>query len=408
MAISLKENISIGLSDFWSRKVRGFVTVLGIVLGTMSVIVVLSLMNGINQQTIKWMMERGGLSKITVRRDLSFDNPNNEPRYFTWKEINLIRSLVPEAEYFNPQLREWVRYSYQDKDYLSSIYGVVPDFTQIEEWDVEEGRFISAFDIEQANDVVVIGTEIKKELLGNKDAIGELITVHNRRLRIIGIMKHRFMKSNDAFRGENALSYLNRRAFIPLSTMIKKGTGEDEITSFTVKAKDADSAPALGNKLEDIILNLRHGEPVFSVETAKENAEQIAKNQKNFQVIFFVVSIISLLVGGIVIANIMLASIQERTREIGIRIAVGARRRDIFFQFLAQTIIITAIGGMFGILTGLSILKFISNYIGIELIASISVIMIALAVSVGVGFVAGIIPAVTASKLNPVEALRYE
>lgn len=408
MAISLKENISIGLSDFWSRKVRGFVTVLGIVLGTMSVIVVLSLMNGINQQTIKWMMERGGLSKITVRRDWSFDNPNNEPRYFTWKEINLIRSLVPEAEYFNPQLREWVRYSYQDKDYLSSIYGVVPDFTQIEEWDVEEGRFISAFDIEQANDVVVIGTEIKKELLGNKDAIGELITVHNRRLRIIGIMKHRFMKSNDAFRGENALSYLNRRAFIPLSTMIKKGTGEDEITSFTVKAKDADSAPALGNKLEDIILNLRHGEPVFSVETAKENAEQIAKNQKNFQVIFFVVSIISLLVGGIVIANIMLASIQERTREIGIRIAVGARRRDIFFQFLAQTIIITAIGGIFGILTGLSILKFISNYIGIELIASISVIMIALAVSVGVGFVAGIIPAVTASKLNPVEALRYE
>ncbi len=408
MAISLKENISIGLSDFWSRKVRGFVTVLGIVLGTMSVIVVLSLMNGINQQTIQWMMERGGLSKITVRRDWSFDNPNNEPRYFTWKEINLIRSLVPEAEYFNPQLREWVRYSYQDKDYLSSIYGVVPDFTQIEEWDVEEGRFISAFDIDQANDVVVIGTEIKQELLGNKDAIGELITVHNRRLRIIGIMKHRFMKSNDAFRGENALSYLNRRAFIPLSTMIKKGTGEDEITSFTVKAKDADSAPALGNKLEDIILNLRHGEPVFSVETAKENAEQIAKNQKNFQVIFFVVSIISLLVGGIVIANIMLASIQERTREIGIRIAVGARRMDIFFQFLAQTIIITAIGGMFGILTGLSILTFISNYIGIELIASISVIMIALAVSVGVGFVAGIIPAVTASKLNPVEALRYE
>ena len=124
--------------------------------------------------------------------------------------------------------------------------------------------------------------------------------------------------------------------------------------------------------------------------------------------IFYIISVISLLVGAIVIANIMLATIQERTREIGIRLTVGARRRDIFIQFLVQTILVTTIGGILGIVVGLSLLDLVSNFLGIELIAGIAMIFVALMVSAGVGFVSGIIPAIIASKLDPVEALRYE
>jgi putative ABC transport system permease protein len=408
MAISLKESLIVGFSDFWSRKIRSLVTIIGIVLGTMSIIVVLALMKGINTQTMAWMMERGGLSKISVYRNWNYDNPLNLRDYFTWRELELIRSLIPEAKYFNPQEREWVKYAYLGKEYRSSVFGVLPDFKYIEEWDADQGRFISEFDISQSNDVVVIGTEIKKELFGSKNAIGEFITVHTRRLQVIGVMKHRFMKNSGPVGNENGLAYLNRRAFIPLSTMIHKGTGEDNIGSFIVKAKDADSAPALKEKLESIILNLRQGKPVFRIESAQEEAEEMAKNQKTFQIIFFVISIISLLVGGIVIANIMLATIQERTREIGIRITVGARRIDIFIQFLVQTILVTIVGGILGIVVGLSLLDLVSKFIEIKLIAGPEMIVIALVVSAGIGLLSGLIPAIIASKMDPVEALRYE
>ncbi|MDA3814718.1 MAG: ABC transporter permease [Candidatus Cloacimonetes bacterium] len=408
MAISLKENITVGFSDFWSRKVRSIITVMGIVLGTMSIIVVLALVKGINNQTMKWMMERGGLSKITVRRNWQYDKPDYIRNYFTWKELELIRSLIPEAKYFNPQQRQWTRHSYEEKEYRTSIHGVLPDFSKIEEWDVQEGRFISTFDIDQSNDVIVIGTTVKEELFGNKNAVGEVITVNDRRLKVIGIMAFRYMKNSGAIGNNNAFSYLNRRTFVPLTTMINKGTGRDNISSFTLKAQDAESAPALREKLSNIILNLRRGLPVFEVESAKEEAEEMAKNQKVFQMIFYIISVISLLVGAIVIANIMLATIQERTREIGIRLTVGARRRDIFIQFLVQTILVTTIGGILGIFLGLSLLDLVSNFLGIELIAGIAMIFIALMVSAGVGLISGIVPAIIASKLDPVEALRYE
>jgi putative ABC transport system permease protein len=153
---------------------------------------------------------------------------------------------------------------------------------------------------------------------------------------------------------------------------------------------------------------MRRNEPVFTIESAQETAKEMEKNSAQFQIIFFFISTISLLVGGIVIANIMLASVQERTREIGIRLAVGARKRDIFMQFLVQTVLVTTIGGIVGVVTGLSLLDVVSGYLGFDLIAGIEMIITAVAVSAGVGFIAGIVPAVIASKLNPVEALRYE
>ncbi|MBN1327236.1 MAG: ABC transporter permease [Candidatus Cloacimonetes bacterium] len=408
MAISLKESIIVGFSDFWSRKIRSLVTVIGIVLGTMSIIVVLALVNGINKKSLEWMMERGGLAKITVNRDWSYDNKTNEKTYFLLKEINLIRSLIPEAEYFNPQKRQYLRLSYGDQQYRTNVSGVLPDFEHIEEWPVEEGRFIREFDVNQSNDVICIGTDVRDELFGNKDPIGEFITVHNRRLQVIGVMKYRYLKNSGNIGNENALSYLNRQNFIPLTTMIHKIVNEDVISNLTVKASSVEAAPELKRKLEAVILNLRHGKPVFQIESAQEAAEEMAENARKFQTIFFLISTISLFVGGIVIANIMLATIQERTREIGIRITVGARRIDIFLQFLVQTVLVTSIGGIIGIVLGLSILNMVSKFMDMELIAGVGMIFVALFVSAGVGFLAGIIPAIMASKLNPVEALRYE
>jgi ABC-type antimicrobial peptide transport system permease subunit len=408
MAISLKESIQVGLSDFWSRKIRSLVTVLGIVLGTMSVIVVLAMVNGINKQTLSWMMERGGLAKITVHRNWEYDGDGNERDYFTLKELFHIRELVPEALYFNPQMSDWGRISYKDKYYHNRIQGIVPDFQYIEEWTADQGRFISEFDIEQNNDVIVIGSSIKKELFANNNPLGKYVTFHKRRLKIIGVMKHRYLKNNFNVGNENSLDYLNRRSFIPITTMVNKVTGKDRISSLALKAKSPEAAPALADKLENILLNIRHGENVFNIESAQEEAQEIEKNAQTFRVVFFLISIISLLVAGIVIINIMLATIQERTREIGIRLAVGARRFDLFIQFLVQTILVTFIGGVIGVGAGFSVLNIVSKYLEFQLIAYPGMVIAAIAVSVGVGFLSGIIPAIKAANLNPVTALRYE
>lgn len=408
MAISIKESILTGLSDFWSRKIRSFVTIMGIMLGTMSVVVILAMVNGINQKTLSWMMERGGLSKISVYRNWEYNGDKNLPDRFTLNEVLKIKELLPEAKYFCPQIHSWTRFSYQDKFYHANYQATFPDYQFIEEWFPAKGRFINSIDINESNDVIVIGTKIKEELFGNSDPIGKYITVKNRRLMVIGVMTHRYLKNSFDVGNENALGYLNRRNFIPLSTFMNKMSNEAELNNISLKAYSPEEAPELAEKLENILLNMRQGEQIFTVESAKEEAEKIEENNKTFQIVFFLISIISLLVAGIVIINIMLATIQERTREIGIRLAVGARRFDVFVQFLVQTIIVTFFGGIIGIGAGFSMLNIVSKYLEFELIAYPGMIIIALSVAVGVGFFAGIIPAVKAANLDPVQALHYE
>ena len=408
MAISLNESIQVGLSDFWSRKIRSMITVLGIVLGTMSVIVVLAMVNGINQKTLAWMMERGGLARIVVRRNWEYDGEKNVPDYFKLTEIFKIKELLPEARYFNPEMNHWGRLSHGDSSTKSRVQGVMPDYQYIEEWTTEDGRFVSEFDIEQNNDIIVIGTNIKKELFDNLDPIGQYITFENRRLKVIGVMKHRYLKNDFNVGNENSLDYLNWRCFVPISTMINKIRGDDRINTIILKAHSPEDAPALVDKLENILLNIRQGEDIFTVESAQAEAKEIKKNSQTFRIVFFLISIISLLVAGIVIINIMLATIQERTREIGIRLAVGARRFDVFIQFLVQTVLVTFIGGVIGTFFGFSILDLVSKYLEFKLIAYPGMVLAALSVSVGVGLLSGIIPAIKAANLNPVTALRYE
>ena len=207
---------------------------------------------------------------------------------------------------------------------------------------------------------------------------------------------------------ENLLEYMNNYTYVPVSTMMSKLSPGSKVTSLEITAQSPDHAIALQKKVERIILGIKRGKKVFQVDSAQEDMQEMKKNALIFTVIFVQIALVSLLVGGIVIMNIMLASIKERTREIGVRIAVGARRFDIFVQFLVQTILITVLGGVLGIIFGYLILDLVSSYLSITMVASAQMIFIALAVSVGVGLIFGIAPAIRASKLDPVVALREE
>jgi putative ABC transport system permease protein len=180
------------------------------------------------------------------------------------------------------------------------------------------------------------------------------------------------------------------------------------IWDFSVTASSPETSVELKEKISNIILNFKRGKPLMRVTSNYEESNQSDDNFKMMTMIFFLVAAISLLVGGIVIMNIMLATIQERTREIGVRLSVGARRFDIFLQFLIQTVIITTIGGILGVVFGLSILELVGKFLQMKAVASEQMVLTAILVSVGIGLIFGIFPAVRASNLDPVEALRYE
>ncbi len=429
MAISLGESLHIGFADIWTRKVRSIVTIIGIILGVMSIMVVLAIVNGMNKSTMDWMQARGGLNKIEVERNWQYDFSKGGKAEFTLKEIDYIKSKIPEAVAINPKVSEFgLELARGEQTFQAQVQGVVPDMTVVDEWDVGKGRFIKDMDVRQFNDVVVLGSRVASTLFGSRNPLGQQVllkgqisaggpggasgmqTLKTQTLTVIGVMQEKKMKAQggqSAF-GDNPLEYMNRRAFIPLSTMIWKVNPALAITSLELRAKDPTSAVALRKKTENIVLNLKHGKRLFQIVSAQEQMQQMKQSSMIFTAIFILIAVISLLVGGIVIMNIMLASIKERTREIGVRLAIGARRRDIFLQFLVQTVMITGLGGVFGIALGFSILNMVGKYLDIQVAASLQMIWVALLVSVGVGLIFGIMPAVRASNLDPVIALREE
>jgi putative ABC transport system permease protein len=260
----------------------------------------------------------------------------------------------------------------------------------------------------QKNDVVVIGSTLREELFGNREVIGQHITYQNRRYQVIGVMERRFFQATTSLGSDNMMEYYNRYIFIPMTTLITKTSAADEIWNFTIKASTIEETVELRQKVESILLNLRSGEPVFRITSAKEIADEMESGTIVFRIVFTIISMISLFVGGIVIMNIMMATVNERTREIGIRMAVGARRFDIFFQFLIQTLIITISGGLIGIVLGLSILDFVGEYIGIAMSGGTTMVFVSLIIAATLGLVFGMYPAIKASNLDPVRCLAYE
>ncbi len=410
MAISLTESVQIGVNDIMTRKVRSLITIFGIVLGVMCIMVVLAIINGMNKSTLTWMQERGGTNKVEVQRNWDYDFRQGGYAALTLAEINQIRGELPEALAIGPTIASWnTTLQYKGFSYTDQVIGVLPDHQQMESWYPEKGRFFNEIDLRENANVIVLGRSVARDLFKNEDPLGRSVMLKDQMMTVIGIMKEKVWENpgGGAF-GGNALEYMNRQSFVPLSTMMNKIDAGSLIRSIQILAKSPEDALAIQKKLGPILLRIKNGRPVFRVSSAQETMQQMEQNSKIFSMIFIMIGTISLLVGGIVIMNIMLASIKERTREIGVRLAIGARRTDIFVQFMVQTVLITGLGGVFGIILGYSILDLVSGYLGMPMLAGAQMILVSLLVSVGVGLIFGIAPAVKASNLDPVIALRDE
>ncbi len=410
MAISLTESVQIGVNDILTRKVRSLITIFGIVLGVMCIMVVLAIIAGMNNSTMAWMQERGGANKVEVERNWDYDFRGGGYASLTLAELNQVRGQIPEALAVGPVINSWgASLQYKGFSYSGQVLGVLPGHQRMESWYPGKGRFFSDIEVRESSNVIVLGATVAKELFKTEDPLGQSVMLSGQMLTVIGIMQEKIWESpgGGSF-GGNALEYMNRQSFVPISTMMNKIEASSLIQSVQILAKNPEDALMLQEKLKLILLHIKKGKAVFRVSSAQETIQQMQQNSKIFSMIFIMIGMISLLVGGIVIMNIMLASIKERTREIGVRLAIGARRTDIFVQFMVQTVLITGLGGVFGIILGYSILDLVSGYLGMPMLAGAQMILVSLMVSVGVGLIFGIVPAVKASNLDPVIALRDE
>lgn len=411
MAISIAESLHIGLSDITTRKVRSIATIFGIILGVISILVVLAIINGMNASTLTWMEQRGGTSKVDVQRNWNYDFSKGGEANLSLAEVEQIRKMIPEAVAFNSQVSLYSHneLKYRGLSYYSTVSGVLPDYLQVENWGVSEGRFITDIDVRESSNVIVLGSSAARDLIGTNDVVGKKISLGNNVLEVIGILDEKsWEKMQSGSFGGNMLEYMNQQSFIPISTAINRFDNTMKVSSLQVTAQSPDHALTLQKKLDQILLNLKQGREIFRVSSAQEGIMQMQANARIFSMVFVLISAISLLVAGIVIMNIMLASVKERTREIGVRIAVGARRIDIFIQFMIQTVLITTLGGVLGIGLGLLILDNISAYLEMEMIVDFRIMFSSVLVSVVVGLVFGIMPALRAGNLDPVDALRED
>ncbi len=396
------------------NKSRSSLTILGIVIGITAIILVMSLGEGAQNLILSQVQSMGSKTIAVLPGKMSggisgvLATMADSLKIKDYEDLKN-KSNVPYADKIMPIVFGSASITYGTESYKPIIFGSSSFFTKIFDIYPEEGRVFTDEEVSSYADVVIIGSKIKEELFGNSDALNEKIKIKERNFRIIGILGKR---------GQSSFVDFDDAAIIPFTTAQQYIFG---IKHFNRIIVEATSEASVARTAEDIIITLRYNHDItdpekddFTVQTQAQ-AMDMVKTLTNVLTLFLAaVAAISLLVGGVGIMNIMLVSVTERTKEIGLRKALGATDKDILFHFLLEATILTSLGGIIGIVFGLSLSFLISqiliNYFNLAWNFSFPILAIILGfgVSTFIGLVFGIYPAREASKKSPVEALRFE
>jgi ABC-type antimicrobial peptide transport system permease subunit len=288
-----------------------------------------------------------------------------------------------------------------------NFQGVEADALPITRYSLRQGRFISAIDNLRGAQVAVLGSAAVTALFGpNEPVIGSIVEVRGVPFTVVGLLVHYELMQD----GANVLRNKNQIVFVPITAMEKRLVGRPEINAINVQVNDLKNLSALKSQLANTLFRLHHGLRGYKIETGEASKELLAKSERGYFVVGGGVAVVSLLVGGIGIMNLMLASINERVREIGVRKAIGAWNRDIFLQFISEAIALSLIGGITGVLCGIGVIHILQGALADSSppILSVWAIMVGFSTSVAIGVLSGLYPALQASRLDPIEALRYE
>ena len=393
-----------------SNKVRSGLTVLGIVIGIASVIAMISIGQGA-QSSIEKSIQSIGSNLIMVtpgfqKSQGAVSGGRGNVQSITIEDSDAVSKEVSGIKSVAPDVSKRYQVIYKNKNTNTSIVGTVPKYETVRSVEIESGRFLSDSDVISNKRVAVLGSTTKIDLFGeDKDAIGESIKINQIEFKVIGVTKVKTTSSGFGSQDD--------RIFIPISIAQKSLTGSEYISTISIEANNSGEAMATAqNDIQTLLLKRHKIKDIASADFSIVNQSDIVSAASSVTSIFTIllssIAAISLVVGGIGIMNMMLTSVTERTKEIGLRKAIGARESDISNQFLCESILLTLIGGFVGVVLGWLIAYVISTFAGITTEVSLYSILLSLGVSSFIGVVFGYYPAKKAARMNPIDALRYE
>jgi putative ABC transport system permease protein len=418
--MNLIESIVSGVQALSGHKMRTLLTLLGIMIGVAAVIGMISIGDGAKTIIMEDSEKLGGATMIRFYRARYIwkDNRwvrNNSEERFEYEDALAVKEECPSVEHVIPSIsihrgaRITAGSGLDMREVYAGYQGVNSDFQKAMKWSTQSGRFISDADVEYATSVCVLGQDTANELFMDEDPVGAEVRLQNQRFAVIGVMEPRGRSLRYGFN-------LDDEIYVPITTVQKRFTGNDYIGSLSVKAKSVLHVPKAMAEAAEVLKKRHRGEEFFNTRDVASGLDFVLKINKIIKILLTGVAGFSLLIGGIGIMNIMLVSVAERTREIGLRKAIGARPRDILVQFLIEAILLCAFGGMLGLLMGIMfgsgvawiVTSFIIKTISWPSALPLFWALVSLAFSAVIGVFFGLYPAVRASQLPPVEALRME
>jgi len=396
----------VGLKAISRNKLRSFLTMLGMVIGVGCVIVVVAIGNGASQ-SIQSTINSLGTNFIMVFPGAT---TASGARIFTGNSTltpedgDAIRTEAPDVAYVSPQVRTAAQVIAGELNWGTSVVGVSTDYPMIRVWNVAQGDFFTDSDAKAAAKVAVLGATVAENLFPNGNAVGQSIRIKNVPFKVVGVLERKGGNMMGQDQDDTILA--------PYTTIMKRLSGKTRIDMLYVSARSADSVQAAMNEI-DSILRQRHrigpGQDAdFQMRSQEEIAAASAQQMNTLKTLLLMVAAVSLIIGGIGIMNIMLVSVTERTREIGIRMAIGAKGRHVLIQFLFEAITISIVGGLIGVIGGVGFSRLVAVKAGWPIVVSVESILLAFGVAAFIGVFFGFYPARKASRLDPIDALRYE
>ncbi len=409
-------DVGLALQNLGARKLRSLLTMLGMIFGVAAVVSMLSIGAGAQQQVLAFIEQLGVRNLIVEAKDVTDTQELLKIRKtspgLSLKDLRVIRTNVSNLTASTPRKRvapaNMLPKPRQD---MPTVYGVSPEYQDIAGLKLVAGRFFDQGDNDRVAAVCVLGEGAKANLFPQKEAIGQYVKVNEQWFRVIGVLGPQLAAQSD-LSGLKAQDY-NNLIYAPVDSVIyrledTRSYLRDEIDGMFLQLDKAADSSVVADIVRGILNSAHRNAGDFSLVVPAELLAEQKRTQRIFEMVMVAIASISLLVGGIGIMNIMLASILERTHEIGVRRAVGARKRDILRQFLVEAILISFVGGLLGIACGFGLSRLVALMAGWSTIVTMDSILLAFLVSVTVGLIFGIYPAAKAARLDPVEALRYE